>query len=39
MEKRTVIYQEGNTLRTQIVSVPTKDEEILTLPKAEPKQM
>ena len=37
MEKRTVIYQEGNTLRTQIVSVPTKDEEILTLPKAEPK--
>lgn len=37
MEKRTVIYQDGNTLRTQIVSVPTKDEEILSLPKSEKK--
>lgn len=37
MEKRTVIYQDGNTLRTRIVSVPTKDEEILSVPKSEPK--
>ena len=37
MEKRTQIYQEGNTLRTRIVTVPTKEEEILTLPKLQPK--
>ena len=37
MEKRTQIYQDGNTLRTRIVSVPTRDEEILFIPKAERK--
>ena len=37
MEKRTQIYQDGNTLRTRIVSVPTKDEEILFIPKSEKK--
>ena len=37
MEKRTQIYQDGNTLRTRIVSVPTKDEEILFIPKPEKK--
>ena len=36
MEKRTQIYQDGNTLRTRIVSVPTKDEEILAVPKVRP---
>ncbi len=33
MEKRTQIYQEGNTLRTRVVTVPTREEEILVLPK------
>lgn len=36
MEKRTQIYQEGNTLRTRIITVPTRDEEILALPPRKP---
>lgn len=36
MEKRTQIYQEGNTLKTRIITVPTRDEEILALPPRKP---
>ncbi len=38
MEKKTVFYQEGNTVRTREVLVPTREEEVLSLPEREERQ-
>ena len=36
MEKRTVYYQDGNTVRKEIRTVPSREEEILYIPETEP---
>ena len=38
MEKKTVYYQEGNTVRKEIITVPSREEEILYLPETEEEQ-
>lgn len=38
MEKKTVYYQEGNTVRKEIITVLSKEEEILALPETEEEQ-
>ncbi len=38
MEKKAVFYQEGNTVRKEIVTVPSREEEILALPAREEQQ-